>query len=99
MASSTLRSTSELLAPAIEKTIAALPLADADAAAAQLARRYAATIDAAEHRTEAMEKLGPKLLAALESLGATPAARSRLRGGAPSRAENRLEVLRSARRA
>lgn len=43
--------------------------------------------------------LGPKLLAALESLGATPAARARLRGGAPARAQSRLQALRETRRA
>jgi len=42
--------------------------------------------------------IGPKLLAALESLGATPAARAKLRGGgAPSGGPSRLEQMRNAR--
>jgi hypothetical protein len=94
-----LRSAGELLAPAVAETIAALDLSTEDAAAVRLAGRYAATIDTAEDRAEAMEKLGPKLLAVLESLGATPAARAKLRGGAPTHAESRIAVLRAARRA
>lgn len=45
-----------------------------------------------------LAELGPKLLAALEALGATPAARAKLKaGGAPS-APSRLEALRQTRR-
>lgn len=43
--------------------------------------------------------LGPKLLACLEQLGATPAARSRLKGGATGAGTNRLDAARQARRA
>jgi hypothetical protein len=44
--------------------------------------------------------LGPKLLAALQALQATPAARARRKGGGGDRAEpNRLQALRAARRA
>jgi hypothetical protein len=89
----------DLLAPAVTETIKHLTTSAEDAAAVKLAQRYAATIDAAEDRDAAMEKLGPKLLACLESLGATPAARARLKGGAPSAAGNRLAALREARRA
>jgi hypothetical protein len=42
--------------------------------------------------------IGPKLLAVLESLGATPAARSRLeKGGVPDAGTSRLAALREAR--
>jgi hypothetical protein len=92
-----LRDAGELLAPAVAGTITALTLTAADAAAVKLAERYAAAIDAGE---DTLEKLGPKLLAALESLGATPQARARLKegraaGGKPSG----LHALREAHRA
>lgn len=95
MARSALRSADTLLAPVVEASIAALTLADEDAAVVRLARRYAAAIDA---DPDALETFGPKLLAALTALGATPAGRVRLKGGEPSRAQNRLQVLREARR-
>ena len=79
-----LRNASELLAPAVTETIAALKLAGEDAAAVRLAQRYAAAIDAAEDHAAALDRLGPKLLAVLESLGATPDARTRLKKGRPS---------------
>src|SRR5258707_6084763 len=96
-----LRDAGELLAPAVAGTVAALTLTAADAAAVKLAQRYAAAIDDADNRAEVLEKLGPKLLAALEALGATPAARARLKegkatgGGKPSG----LQALREAHRA
>jgi hypothetical protein len=92
-----LEAVDNLLGPAVAETVAALTTTLEDKAAVQLAKRYAATIDEAEDRAEAMEKLGPKLLTVLESLGATPASRARLKGGAPSRAESRLQTLRAAR--
>jgi hypothetical protein len=95
-----LRDAGELLGPAVAETVAALTLTPADGAAVKLAQRYAAAIDTAESPGEALERLGPKLLAALESLGATPAARARLKegkgsGGKPSG----LQALREAHRA
>lgn len=48
--------------------------------------------------TAVLGNLGPKLLATLEQLGATPAARAKLRGGgAPSGGPSRLEAARQAR--
>lgn len=121
-----LRDADDLLAPAVAKTIEQLELADEDAGAVRLARRYAATIDQAAQlaadladlepednssakRIHALAKaveakgvlaeLGPKLLACLEQLGATPVARSRMKGGKPGGGTNRLEGLRQARRA
>lgn len=124
-----LRDADELIAPAVEATISACQLQDADAALAKLARRYAAAIDrAAELAADAdtvsdrldpgdatgrqqltllaakvedqavLASLGPRLLAALTALGATPAARARRRSGGGDRAApSRLQALREAR--
>lgn len=96
-----LRDADELIAPAVEQTIDTLELQDADRAAVQLARRYAALIDEQTDpklRAWALRWIGPLLLSALESLGATPAARARLKGGrTPDAAPNRLDDLRRAR--
>jgi len=96
-----IRDCDELLAPAVAETVAALTPAPADAAAVKLAQRYAAAIDNAIPSAEALEKLGPKLLAALESLGATPAARAKLREGKPASGgkPGGLTALREAHRA
>jgi hypothetical protein len=88
----TLRDAGELLAPAVNDTVAALTLAPEDAAAVKLAQRYAAAIDDGGD----LEKLGPKLLAALESLGATPAARARLKEGSAGGKPAGLRALRQA---
>lgn len=121
-----LRDADDLLAPAVEETLAALELVDADAALVRLARSYAAAIDDAAVLADALdgmprddedierlvrvleakvraqtvlETFGPKLLAALSALGATPAARGKRKGGGGDRAgENRLQALRAARR-
>src|SRR6266536_3621101 len=61
-----LRDSTELLAPAVAETIAALALKPEDAAAVKLAQRYAAAIDA---DAAALDFLGPKLLAVLEGGG------------------------------
>lgn len=63
-----------LVSTALVKTVSSLPRTDQDAAVIQLARRYAAAIDENPSAT-VLEKIGPKLLAALIELGATPAAR------------------------
>src|SRR5260221_12633265 len=76
-----LRDAGELLGPAVTGILDVLPLAAADMAAAKLAQRYAAAIDDADNRDEALERLGPRLLAVLEALGATPAARAKLKEG------------------
>lgn len=49
-------------------------------------------------RTAVLASLGPKLLAALEQLGATPAARARVKGGGGNAGPSRLGQLREARR-
>jgi hypothetical protein len=87
-----LRDAGDLLVPAVTATIAALKLTPADAGAVKLAQRYAIAIDADGD----LEKLGPKLLAALESLGATPAARARLKEGGTGAKPAGLHALRQA---
>ncbi len=95
-----LRSADMLLAPAVERTLAKLELGAVDDAVATLAQRYAAAIDQAEDGDEVLADLGPKLLAALQQLIATPAARSKVkRGGEGDRAgPSQLQALRQARR-
>jgi hypothetical protein len=91
-----------LIGPAVEESIAALDLDQVDAGAVQLARRYAALIDESDTpqlKAWALRWIGPLLLAALESLGATPTARARLKGGkTPDAGPSQLARLREARR-
>lgn len=95
-----LRDAAELLAPAVEETIAALRLEEQDVAAVKLARRYAAAIDDAVDPVGALRYLGPQLLSVLESLGATPAARVRLlKGGTNANVSSDLQRFREGRTA
>ena len=93
-----LRPADEMIAPAIEETLAALELGEQDGAAAQLARQYARIIDQCRDQAWAMRWIAPLLLDALEQLGATPAARARLKGKPGERAPSQLDRLRAARR-
>ena len=80
---------------AVAQTIDALDLTEKDAGAVKLAMEYAQTIDAGA--ADLLDKLGPKLLACLESLGATPAARARMKTAKPAEPRpNRLAELRAA---
>jgi hypothetical protein len=93
-----LRDADKLLGPAVERTLGKLQLGTVDDAVATLAQRYAAAIDA-DSEGAALEDLGPKLLAALQALNATPAARARRRPqGGGDAGPNRLQALRAARR-
>lgn len=100
-----LRDADELIAPAVAETIAALDLRPEDAAAVKLARLYAAQIDDATGSGDpkigawAARWIAPLLLDVLESLGATPAARARLKkGGSDGNApESQLDRLRKAK--
>jgi len=97
-----LRPADDLIGPAVAETINALQLAPEDAAAVQLARRYAAILDdafALDDEVRTWGDLGPKLLSVLESLGATPKARAAALKGGASRVESRLAAIREARRA
>jgi len=72
-------------AGSVEAALGSLPLGPGDAAAAHLARAYAAALDRPRRvaeRDEALDRIGPKLLAALGALGGTPTARHRLVGRA-----------------
>jgi len=95
-----LRDAATLLGPAVAQTIAALDLGEEDTAAVQLAHQYARCIDEHHDTAWAMRWIAPLLHDVLESLGATPAARARLKGGkpAPDATPNRLHALRAARR-
>lgn len=68
-----LRPAEDTLTYAVEEALEALTLTDEDAAAIGLVTLYAAAIDA---DPTVLSEMGPKLLAALESLGATPRARA-----------------------
>jgi len=95
-----IRPADDLIAPAVAETVNALQLEPEDAAAVQLARRYAAILDdayATDDEAKVWNDLGPKLLAVLESLGATPRARALAAKGGATRAESRLAAIRSAR--
>jgi hypothetical protein len=60
--------------------------------------KYVYALAAKVEAATLLAQLGPKLLAVLESLGATPAARARLKGGKPANAvPSKLSDLRAAR--
>jgi hypothetical protein len=75
-----------MLAQVVEEALAAQPVEERDAAAAELARTYARQIDGHEPCEECgcqgcgdVAKLGPALLAVLESLLMSPRARAAAR--------------------
>lgn len=80
-------------------------VADAENAIAELdeddiaGRHYVTSLRAKVEAQAVLAELGPKLLAVLESLAATPAARAKLKGGAVAGAPSRLQGLRNARTA
>lgn len=86
---------------AVEETIAALELRTEDEAAIRLARDYADQIDGSRDdpklRAWSMRWIAPQLLDVLDALGATPAARARLKKGEPLATTGRLSALRAAR--
>ncbi len=95
-----IRDADDLLTPAVRETLNALDVQAEDAAAVRLALRYAHTIDTNPDPSWAMRWIGPLLLDALEQLGATPAARARLKTGKTADAPvSQLAKLRAARRA
>lgn len=92
-----LQEASRLLEPAAAEAIGQLDLKPCDVAAARLAVSYARAIDELAAAPEALDKLGPKLLAVLESLGATPVARRKVMDGKAPGAPNRVRALRAAK--
>lgn len=86
------------LRQAVAATVRALTLTPADTGAVRLALDYAAAIDDADEQADALAALGPKLLATLEALGATPAARAKAKPTTGGKPESQLGKLRAARR-
>ncbi len=91
------------LVHAAAETVRELPAEALDAAAVRLAQLYAEAIDVGAcpecaGRSSVLAELGPKLLAALVELGATPRSRSAVKGGGEV-GSSPLERLRAARRA
>lgn len=82
-----------LLVPVVQRALRDVPLTSADAAAAELAIHYAEQIDLGED----LIKIGPPLLAALESLGMTPRSRKSLVREAGSGPASPLDELRQRR--
>ncbi|WP_422734004.1 terminase small subunit [Micromonospora sp. WMMD558] len=95
-----LRSVDAMLGPAVAETIRNLNPADVDTAAVRLAEQYAKAIDDARGDPDVLEKLGPRLLACLESLGATPRSRAAIvKGGAAGgQGKGKLQAVREAHR-
>lgn len=91
-----LRDADELLGPAVDGTLAALKLGERDAAAAQLARRYAAAVDGAKDPAAALRVFGPLLGKALAELHATPASRKGIVKRPEQAGPNRVAQLRAA---
>jgi ribosomal protein S19E (S16A) len=93
-----LRSTDDMLTSAVGEALDALGLEAEDSAVKRLARVYAAEIDGRnpEESVEVLGNLGPKLLATLEALGATPKARGKL-GKIVPRGESELDRMRASR--
>src|SRR5258706_10282663 len=85
------------LLAAVEVSVAALGLDGSGLAAAGLARAYARAIDGAADHGYALVRFGPRLLACLIALGATPA--SRVPGKPPERRPTWLDQMRAGRRA
>jgi hypothetical protein len=85
------------ITPALKAALGAVTVEPADQAAVRLAQRYAADLDDGGD----LAKLGPQLLAVLESLGMTRRARAALVKGAMIRepAASPLDELRQRRRA
>lgn len=90
------------LSDAVGATLDVLELAEEDAGAAALARRLAQTIEV-EDSGRTVAELAGKLLAVLESLGATPAARKALLKGVHQgdggKQRSKLDELRAKREA
>lgn len=83
-----------LLKTAVNRALAAIPLAASDQAAAELARKQASAID---HDPEALKKIGPQLLETLSELGMTPKARGAVVKKGTDGSRGKLAELRSLR--
>lgn len=85
MAVSRARDPSEYLLPGVVAAITALDLEPEDEAMIKIARHLATVIDQApaSKREYAARWIVPELVRVLAELGASPAARSRIKGGKP----------------
>ncbi|MEC3975095.1 terminase small subunit [Amycolatopsis sp. H20-H5] len=94
-----LRDVAGLLVTAVAETVAGLEISPEDRAVVKLAAAYAEQIDDADpaERADVLEKLGPRLLAALDALGATPKARAAAKGGGARAGGGKLAAIRAAR--
>lgn len=83
------------IAAALARALKQVDTRPADAATVELAKSYAAAIDAGDD----LDKLGPKLLACLDALLMTPKARASIaKGGDDEPEANPLDDLRERRR-
>lgn len=89
-----LRPAEDTLAFAVAETLDTLALAPEDRGVAVLAALYATLID---ELPAALPDIGPKLLACLEALGASPRARAAISKGGPTGGSGKLARLREAR--
>ena len=85
------------LSRALADALKDVPLLPRDSAGAALAKSYAAAIDAADEPGEALDQLGPKLLAVLVQLGMTPAGRGAKGGTSGAPVASKLDELRARR--
>lgn len=92
------RDPSEYLLPAVTATVSALSLEAEDEALVKVAKYIAQTVDRASDakRAYCARWLLPELVRVLAELGASPAARARIKGGkAPVELDNPVKRLRS----
>lgn len=88
-----------LVLPAVQGSIGSCELSQKDQGAAALAIRYAKAIDGGSchecgSKGDVLDRLGPKLLAALSALNLTPAARNVPKASMPQAAKSPLELVR-----
>jgi hypothetical protein len=91
------RDASEFLLPAVTGAVAALDLEPEDEAMVKIARHYARVIDQAPASKEAYcaRWILPELVKVLAELGASPAARVRMKGGKPVELDSPIRKLKS----
>lgn len=87
------------LLASVDQAVAAGKLEPTDVAAVELARSYAERIDTSSDPEVALEKLGPKLLAALTALGLPAPRAAAAKSADEPRAIDPLAALRAKRRA
>lgn len=91
-----------IMETAVTAAVDGLALEPQDLAMSALVRSYARAIDRAGHGADVLSDLGPKMFAALESLGLSPRARAAMTkrgsaGGSTRPDRSRLDELRERR--